>query len=235
MRCGNALENGSRMEQSRNLLLKAGFFACPDLFLPEFVLSAREQLGPVITEVDRLPDGLVRELAETDTGRDTTQLGSLSLAFPWVRNLPLYRSAHEIGAFILGSRVRLSFDSLIVKRAGSSWTPWHQDSAYDTPPEAEANPTRFTMWIPLDPVTEESGCMVYLPHSHLRGPLRHRRAEKGQSWIMDLSEIELSAAVACPLPIGGACLHVRNVLHAARPNEGANARFAWSLNFVSTR
>jgi hypothetical protein len=44
--------------------------------------------------------------------------------------------------------------------------------------------------------------------------------------------VDAAAAIACPLPLGGATVHLPRTLHHTGPNLTAMPRLAWSLEFA---
>lgn len=104
--------------------------------------------------------------------------------------------------------------------------PWHQDEAYwDTAFSYRA----LGCWIPLDPATVESGCMHFLPRSHV-GPVRsHRHIDDDPSVHGLWAEVpDASAAVPVPLAPGGATFHHCRTLHMTPPNVSDHVRRAWA-------
>jgi hypothetical protein len=66
------------------------------------------------------------------------------------------------------SDVRLLHDHLLFKMPGDSKaTPWHQDLVYWPMNESGA----LSLWLPLDDVDENNGCMMFVPGSHRAGKL----------------------------------------------------------------
>lgn len=112
-------------------------------------------------------------------------------------------------------------------------TPWHQDEAY-LPSEGQEE--LVTFWMALQEVTVESGCLHFLPGSH-RGEVlpHHPIQEDPQILELDAGVADLSAAVACPLPAGGATVHAMRTLHYAGPNTSNAPRRAFILDFARTR
>src|SRR5439155_5073204 len=99
--------------------------------------------------------------------------------FPERRNPELtrttyVRNARRIAAALLGvEEARLQhWGHMILKppRRGHE-TPWHQDEAYWEP---DVSYTAVGAWMPLDEASVESGCLHFVPGSHLREVLPHR-------------------------------------------------------------
>lgn len=106
---------------------------------------------------------------------------------------------------------------MIFKPAGyGRETPWHQDEAYWEPDLVYRS---VSAWMPLDPASIESGCMQFIPGSHLEAVRRHHHIDDDplvHGLVTD--DVDPSAAVACPIPPGGATFHHCRVLHYAGPN-----------------
>jgi phytanoyl-CoA hydroxylase len=100
---------------------------------------------------------------------------------------------------------------------------WHQDSAYFS-----AVPIKSVLgiWIALDVVDEENGCLYFIPELHGGGPLRH---------IYDVEccispkALDLGAAVPVPLSPGDAVVFNGLSPHASPPNRSDRRR--WSMEF----
>jgi hypothetical protein len=122
---------------------------------------------------------------------------------------------------------------LIYKPArGGRDTPWHQDEVYWEWPAERCH--SLSVWMPLDPVTVDSGCMQFLPGSHRMDVLRYRQPPGHVPLVLD-EPVDLSAAVACPLAAGGATFHHCRTLHSSGPNTSERPRRALSAIFHGPR
>ena len=149
-----------------------------------------------------------------------------------LRHMQLQERALAIARQLLGAKATPSFQHAILKpplQGGE--TPWHQDEAY----RADANFAyrQLSIWIALQDVNAENGCMVYLPGSHHFAVLPHRSVndDPKREAIECIGEFDKSAGVACPLPAGGATLHAGRTLHYSSPNRTAAPRYAYILVF----
>lgn len=95
-------------------------------------------------------------------------------------------------------------------------TPPHQDNYYFnlTPPQV------LTIWVALDPVDEENGCLRYIAGSHLRGVRPHGRSQVlgFSQGITDYSTQERESEVCAVLQPGDATIHHGWMIHRADPN-----------------
>jgi Phytanoyl-CoA dioxygenase (PhyH) len=97
---------------------------------------------------------------------------------------------------------------------------WHQDGAH-----AECEDI-IKIWMTLDPVDEQNGCMEFIKHSH-QSLLKYQPYQgdpTGSFMKTDDDEIDLSNKVSCPLPAGGATIHHRLTLHYTGVNRSNKPR-----------
>jgi hypothetical protein len=162
------------------------------------------------------------------------QLLQLSRYAPELRTLPVFARAWALARQILGPRARLDLDHAIFKPAGSpAPTPWHQDEAFW---DGRFNHDGLSIWIPLQPVDEASGCMHFVPRSH-RGPVMRHQAIGGDPHVhgLEVANFEATVEEACPLPLGGATVHHARTLHYSAPNTSGAPRRAYILVFTGRR
>lgn len=140
----------------------------------------------------------------------------------------------QLGAFVAQlsgmSGVRIYHDQALFKMPQSNFTSWH----LDTPFWSFHSPQAVTMWLALDDMTAENGCMEYLPGSHLTA-----RMDKNLSIGSDFEglfkiypEWRSIKPVACPVRAGTAVFHNGLVAHAAGPNRSSKPRRAYAIAFM---
>ncbi len=106
------------------------------------------------------------------------------------------------------------------KPAGTNHvTPPHQDNFYFcmTPPSV------LTMWLALDEVDEENGCLRYIPGSHQRGIRQHRKTKTlgFSQGIADFGDADYAAEVAIHAQPNDVLIHHGNTIHRANANTSA--------------
>lgn len=121
---------------------------------------------------------------------------------------------------LLGEPVRGQGTEWFNKPAGTNHvTPPHQDNYYFclTPPQV------LTMWLALDPVDEENGCLRYVPGSHLRGVRPHGRTQTlgFSQGITDYGPEDYAREVPILLQPGDVVIHHGNTIHRADANRSA--------------
>lgn len=162
------------------------------------------------------------------------QILSPSRYEPRLAETHLVANAREIVRQLLGEDARDMGDHAILKPPHSPQaTPWHQDEAYWDP---NMDYNSVSVWVPLQRVTIETGCMWFVPGSHKLEVLRHRSVGNDpRIHALELDEeYDTSTAVACPLPAGGATIHLSRTLHYTGPNNSGAPRRAYIVAFGGT-
>ncbi|MDA8528638.1 phytanoyl-CoA dioxygenase family protein [Opitutaceae bacterium] len=106
-------------------------------------------------------------------------------------------------------------------------TPWHQDEAYWDPAKEYSS---LSIWVPLQPATTQNGCMHFIPGSHQLEVVPHRPIDddpRKPGLELEPNTVDLSSAVACELPPGGATIHTGRTLHYTPPNNSDDFRRAY--------
>jgi ectoine hydroxylase-related dioxygenase (phytanoyl-CoA dioxygenase family) len=147
--------------------------------------------------------------------------------FPELFRASIFPRAAELAARLLGVRKEEVYTSgrIFFKPAGHGCeTPWHQDEAYGNP---TVELRSLNLWLALDPATEESGCLRFIPGSHQGEVREHRRLEGDPTGLaLTTDDLDRGQAVSCPLPPGGASLHHCRTLHSSGPNLSDGQRRA---------
>ena len=183
-------------------------------------------------------------------GRITRQIMAPSAYHPLFRSNAAFEAGRQIAKALLGvAEPTPVFDMLIYKEPGQlASTPWHQDFSYTQMPYAPAGAALpsdqyVQFWLALDDVDEENGCMHFVPGAHRGALLEHYVAAGEPDYSQRLLAIrdpdvrlDLSKAVACPLPAGGATVHTYGTPHYTSGNRTAHRpRRAYIFNFATSR
>lgn len=152
--------------------------------------------------------------------------------FPEILDTDYYKNARRLACTLMNvdeEDLVNQWTMMIFKPAqhGRS-TPWHQDEAYWNEPDEEAN--TVSCWMPLEEATVDSGCMQFVPGSHELGIMQYHQPGPGRPLLLDDS-VDVSGAVPCPLPPGGATFHHCRTLHYTAPNTSDRMRRAISAVF----
>jgi phytanoyl-CoA hydroxylase len=96
-------------------------------------------------------------------------------------------------------------------------TPPHQDNFYFClkPPQV------LTMWLALDDVDEENGCLRYIAGSHKLGLRPHNRTKTlgFSQGISDYGEADYAAEIPISAEPGDVLIHLGNTIHRADANR----------------
>ena len=137
--------------------------------------------------------------------------------FPDVRPLMFHPAlGAALGALLGAERVRLWHDQALYKEPGGRETDAHQDHAYW--PIAETD--TVTAWIPLTEIDAATGCMGYVPGSHL-GEVEFVDIFSEPGSGAALVARQAAAPVWVPCKRGDVIFHHGRTVHLAKPNRSA--------------
>ncbi|MCK7593095.1 phytanoyl-CoA dioxygenase family protein [Pseudomarimonas salicorniae] len=161
------------------------------------------------------------------------QLVKPSLYAPSLLRTKHFHRIQAMAQQLLGGDAKFCFDHCILKPANSvAATPWHQDEAHNQDPHYRHDQISF--WIALQDVSEDNGCMRYLPGSN-HGPVLPHCSPNDDPRIHALecptTHFDEHAAVTAPLRAGVCVLHDGLTLHSALPNRSSMDRLAYILVF----
>ncbi len=214
-----------------------GFLVLPCFTTADDVRRIREIITGLYARFRDLPPRHADDLGDEAWHSGVQQIPEINWAArlaPELTTTLAWRRSREIASLLLGRRVGpTGFDHAILKHPHNEReTPWHQDQAYT---EDRGPLSSVHVWIPLQAVTPQMGCMEFIPGSHLWPILpHHRRGHRASAHVLEVDGVDASTAVACPLPLGGATVHLPRTLHRTGPNTTSEPRYAWSIEFGST-
>jgi Phytanoyl-CoA dioxygenase (PhyH) len=163
------------------------------------------------------------------TERRIDQIFSPELQCPRLLQSEYMQNARRLGARLLGCSLEDAKPGglmMIYKPPGAGRdAPWHQDEAYWEFPDERCH--SLSVWMPLDAVSVESGCMQFIPGSQRNDLLPHKKPP-GVAPIFVDAPFDAASAVPCPLPPGGATFHDCRTLHYTAPNTSQRPRRAFT-------
>jgi len=216
-----------------------GFVAIDDLAPADDLARIRRMLLPLFDRFHDLLGGHAFDLGEEGRPAGVPQIPEINWTIrlvPALERTATFAAARAAASQLLaGPAMPTGFDHAILKppRNGCA-TPWHQDDAYVNGC-GTAGTVHF--WIPLQDVSADMGCMEFIPGSHLGPPLpHHRRDHRRTAHVLEVDGgVDRTRAVACPLRLGGATVHLPRTLHHTGANATDEPRLAWILEFGSAR
>lgn len=154
---------------------------------------------------------------------------------PVVNHSSYRRIGESIARQLLGEGVFFSSSYGFYKppRVGVS-IPWHQGCGF-FPMGSSAELLSF--WMPFQEVTEENGCLYYIPGSHRGGMLPHYNYNQDPA-LPNLIVIEPGHVArehdqrACVMSPGSIVFHNSRAVHRSNPNLSPDPRYAVILDFV---
>jgi ectoine hydroxylase-related dioxygenase (phytanoyl-CoA dioxygenase family) len=152
------------------------------------------------------------------------------LARPELLDTVAHRNAVRIASQLLGapSAELQTWTHMIDKppRTGHD-TPWHQDEAFW---ELDLGYHACGVWLALDDVDVDNGCMQFLPRSHTEGIVTHRHLyDDPMVSALVIDDIDPAQAVPVPLAAGGATFHTQRTMHHTGPNATDRRRRAYAI------
>lgn len=138
----------------------------------------------------------------------------------------------DLVSAVIGPDIVLWASSVFCKPPGVGLeVPWHQDGQY-WPIRPRAT---VTVWIALDDVTRENGCMRVIPGSHRMGEFSHQVSDREDlvlSNVLDDPRIDLTQAYDVTLEAGQLSLHDANLVHGSQPNRSQHRRAGFALRYM---
>jgi phytanoyl-CoA hydroxylase len=146
---------------------------------------------------------------------------SPSIFWPTLNEARFRVWAVEFGSALLGQPVEFWYDQFLAKPPQkSAVTRWHQDEAYWGRNLDDAG---ITCWMPMHDVDVTNGCMHFIDGGHRLGVIEHHQAAELASDLL-YCEPDESAAVACPLAVGGVTFHHGKTPHMTPANDTTSWR-----------
>ncbi len=202
----------------------------------EFV--AGDALVELISSVDRFIRDIVPTMPidhvfyEDKSDRSTLkQLQRLGENDPWFHDLFHVGAFREVAELLLDGPVVPKNLQYFCKPPGvGKATPAHQDGYYFMLDPCEA----VTMWLALDEIDDENGCVWYVPGSHREGMRDHLRTQTlgFSQGIADYPTADdRQREVAIPAQPGDLLVHHAMAIHRAGANQ-SESRLRRALGFV---
>ncbi|MBI1916402.1 MAG: phytanoyl-CoA dioxygenase family protein [Planctomycetes bacterium] len=213
-----------------------GFVIVPQMLGPGEFAELCANLDRYIREVvPALPD---RAAFYVDKSRpETLKQMQYMGGDPYFRDYAKHPTWVALAEALLGEEAQGQEPEWFNKPPGTqSPTPPHQDNYYfNLKP-----PSVLTIWMALDPVDEENGCLRYVAGSHRRGIRPHDRSNilGFSQGVTDYGPDDEAREVKICLQPGDVAVHHGETIHRADPNRSAtrNRRaFAMVFKGVSCR
>ena len=207
-------------------------FALVSSFLPpdEFEVLA-DNIARYIRDVaPTLPEGAAfyQEQERPETLKQLQRMGDFDPFFDEYSRHPRW---HALASALIGEPAITTPPEWFNKPPNTEHpTPPHQDNYYFklTPPNV------VSIWVAIDPIDEENGCLRYCPGSHLKGVRPHGRTSVlgFSQGITDYGPADEEDEAVMRLNPGDALVHHGNTIHRAEPNSSTERhRQAFAMVF----
>jgi ectoine hydroxylase-related dioxygenase (phytanoyl-CoA dioxygenase family) len=217
-----------------------GYLVVARLLSADDLAPVERRVSEIVADPSRAPAG-VEVGRESDTRLDKSaprpatdslrKLGSIARFDPVFQTLATNPRLLTVVRGLIGPRVKLFRDQVLLKPPGGQDKPTHQDQSYF---RVEPTDGLITAWIALDDATLENGCMRYVPTSHRHGlfemeldparPVHH---------LPRTSHLDLPAEVMCPVPAGSVIFHHGFTLHRSGVNNTNTWRRAVIFHYAA--
>lgn len=207
-----------------------GFVCLPGFLSAEEVAETLQNLDRFIA--DKVP-GLPSEHAfyeDKSLPETLKQLQNLHAYDPFFGRMTVGSRFEELASLLMRDRAVAQNLQYFNKPAGvGKPTPPHQDGYYFMLKPCVA----VTMWLALEKVDEENGCVRYIPGSQLYGMRPHQRTNTlgFSQGIADYNDSDRSAEVMMPAAPGDLLVHNALTIHRADGNDSIN-RSRRAMGFV---
>jgi len=166
---------------------------------------------------------------ENDPVRKISFMGRFDPAFQQLARNP---NLLELVRTLIGPRVKLFRDQMLLKPPGGQDKPTHQDQSYFRVQPIDG---LVTAWIALDAASIDNGCMRYVPGSHRHGILEmEHEANRPVHHRPKIAGLNLKEEVACPVPRGSVIFHHGLTLHRSGINQTNTWRRAVIFHYAAS-
>jgi ectoine hydroxylase-related dioxygenase (phytanoyl-CoA dioxygenase family) len=214
--------------ENQGYALVRGFFRPEDLkpYQDAYLRMVQEKTGRAFTSMH---DPELRDLFNQDRKLE-------SEVYTAVRDLPEMlalasdgRMAEVLEQIVPGHDWRL-LEKMIMRIDMPEWTEeiahWHQDHFY-----VKGNTEIVTVWIPLQNVFHENGCLLVAPRSHKMGVVEHshmigKRHTPEEDLLQRLDTTEV------PMQFGDILLFNALLFHAGQLNTSDHIRYSFQFRYT---
>lgn len=147
-----------------------------------------------------------------------------------IKNIMLDQRIGKMAATLAGvDGIRIWHDQALVKRPWANPTSWH----LDTPFWSFSDRRALSIWVALDDVTLENGCLFFIPGSHRRTTFENTGIGKNMGGIFEVyPEFKKKAAKPVVIKAGSCSFHNGLTIHGAHANMTPGFRRAMTCAYM---
>ena len=125
--------------------------------------------------------------------------------------------------------VRIWHDQALIKQPWANPTGWHLDNPY----WSWHSPNAISLWVALDDVTLQNGCLYFLPGTHKTASYKNSSIGENISDIFKIyPEWAKLNAIPAPMKAGSCSFHNGLTAHGAGPNMTPGWRRAMTCGYM---
>jgi ectoine hydroxylase-related dioxygenase (phytanoyl-CoA dioxygenase family) len=222
---------------------KEGFLGPLDLMSPAEMAELRPAIDEVLATPGRAPapsaeqsQGRLSSLvAQRDGGSPVPFIECRHLDSALVHRLCTHPRLLAVARALYGEDLLLWRSTFIAKASGGPEFRWHQDWGGVHAPGDEYGlepPLLFTFWIALSEVTEDNGCLMFVPGTRAVLSARPSNAGEQATLLVDEDGVDVSTARPVPLRPGQFVVFTDRALHASGPNTSGAERLGLAVRFT---
>ena len=218
--------SGSLTSDQLHSYREDGFVKPLRAFSPERAVELRENI-----------ERIERECADADKPIDINQYFRVNgqIVIPLLYEMTRTEAVLDAVESVLGPNLLVWSCELFIKEAGSEKiVSWHQDMTYWG---MGGSDKQATAWIAITNVSEEAGCMRFVPGSHKQQLIPHidkfsedNLLSRGQEVAVVVDEDD---AVLDDLAPGEMSIHHGRIFHASGPNRSSDRRIGAAIRYVA--
>jgi ectoine hydroxylase-related dioxygenase (phytanoyl-CoA dioxygenase family) len=216
-----------------------GFIVVKDFLSPEELREWREAVEEAVTERDgrKFPGQDIKIGEEDGINEDGEYYGKVfdQLLNLWQTNnrmkkIMLDKRIGEMAARLAGVEgIRIWHDQALIKRPWANPTSWHLDTPFWSFSHREA----LSIWVALDDVTLENGCLFFIPGSHKKTTFENPGITKNMDAVFDFyPEFKQSASMPVVMKAGSCSFHNGLCIHGAHANMTPGFRRAMTCAYM---
>ncbi len=212
-----------------------GFIQYPSFFSKGEIADLREAIDEAIaSNRERIVGAPGGGRSSAEYERVFNQMVNLWTDYAVVKQFAFHPALAEAAKRLSGAQhVRIYHDHAMVKPGGqeSRATNWHQDAPYWPMDPIGA----LSMWIAVDDVTLDNGCLHFVPGSHRFGKLEPIALSSDNDSIVDKMKArgyEVPEPVAMEMEAGGLTFHHGCNFHYAGHNATDRPRRAFAVIYI---
>src|SRR6201986_2136403 len=154
--------------------------------------------------------------------------------FTWIDEIVRHPKILDAVEDVLGPNILCWNTSFFIKEARDpGFVSWHQDATYWGLSSSDV----VTAWVAMSPANKISGCMKFVPGTHLR-QVEHEDTFDQNNLLTRGQEIAVKVdekdAVLVELKPGQASLHHVLLFHGSEPNRSEDRRIGLAIRYIPT-